>query len=148
MVISSHLPHPEAYHSVLLQSIPIDLILNCFRSFLPHVSENEDAYRTVELGFLYLLQLFVTNTASVIQSFPTVANTLLHFLFELLFSPDVAQTTPDAQFQPREMTLNDYVMTLFGLICYNRTFFSSLANSPGKRPRAARRRHRGVSSHP
>ena len=142
---------------MLLQSIPIDLILNCFRSFLPHVSESEDAYRTVELGFLYLLQLFVTNTASVIQSFPAVANTLLHFLFELLFSPDVAQTTPDAQnvpgpviqlqFQPREMTLNDYVMTLFGLICYNRTFFSSLANSPGKRPRAACCRHRGVSSH-
>lgn len=78
-----------------------------------------------------MLQLFVTDTASVIQSFPAVANTLLHFLFELLFSPDITQATPDTQnvsgsviqlqFQPREMTLNDYVMTLFGLICYNRT---------------------------
>ena len=127
---SSFLLSPlEAYHPELLRSIGVTVILNCIRTFVPEAASNEDYYRIVELCFLYLLRLFVSDTQTVIQTFPEQVSELLHFLYEALFSPYYSQsgqgvqTIPGAVIQmevhSQDMILSDYVMSLFALLYYN-----------------------------
>lgn len=129
VILHSFYSFLEAYHPELLRSIGVTVILNCIRTFVPEASTNEDYYRIVELCFLYLLRLFVSDTQTVIQGFSEQVSELLHFLYEALFSPYYShsgqgtQTTPGAVIQmevhSQDMILSDYVMSLFALLYYN-----------------------------
>ncbi|KAK8793611.1 hypothetical protein WA171_002745 [Blastocystis sp. BT1] len=129
LVILNQIVSNEAYHPELLRSIGVTVILNCIRTFVPEAASNEDYYRIVELCFLYLLRLFVSDTQTVIQTFPEQVSELLHFLYEALFSPYYSQsgqgvqTIPGAVIQmevhSQDMILSDYVMSLFALLYYN-----------------------------
>ena len=119
----------EANHAELLRSIGVTVILNCIRTFVPEAASNEDYYGIVELCFLYLLRLFVSDTNTVIQANQEQVSELLHFLYEALFSPyylqsgQGVQTIPGAVIQlevhSQDMILSDYVMSLFALLYYN-----------------------------
>lgn len=105
------------------------MILNCIRSFIAESANNEDYYSMIELCYIYLLRLFVTDPRSRIQDYPNQTTELLHFLFESLFSPSYSQSAPGAsaaygqlvslEIHNQDMALIDYVQSLFALLCYN-----------------------------
>ena len=108
--------------------------MKCIRSYIDESSRNEDYYNIVELCYIYLLQLYVTNPTTVIQSYTDQSNELLHFLFESLFSPNYNQLTPGSRTLVNstislEMPNQDmdYIQSLFALICYNSRYIRKIS---------------------